>query len=179
MVGKYPACSAEELAKEVTIVVTVKDACSQAPGFINSLHTMVPNSVSELSGGAMTWKIQGGVATSERERASIAAPTRKPVKACACSRKTSCECSSLLGCKPVWLGPCCCEQLRAHGHHAYVAHTLQVHLIYTYPNFTSCREVPGLSAALGKWDTATEIALPLRVSPMKGWLDGALKIKTK
>ena len=57
--------------------------------------------------------------------------------------------------------------------------TPQVHLIYTYPNFTSCREVPGLQEALGAWDTATEIALPLRVSPMKGWLDGALKIKTK
>lgn len=38
--GKYP-CDMEALAELVTVVVTVKDACSQAPGFINALHTSV------------------------------------------------------------------------------------------------------------------------------------------
>jgi len=42
---KYPSCSEEVLAKEMTIVVTVKDACSQAPGFIRSLETFAPPGV--------------------------------------------------------------------------------------------------------------------------------------
>merc|ERR1719331_1081628 len=42
---KYPQCSADELARDMTIVVTVKDACSQAPGFIRALERFAPPSV--------------------------------------------------------------------------------------------------------------------------------------
>eukprot|EP00947_MAST-08B_sp_MAST-8B-sp1_P001559 g1559.t1 len=94
--GQHAACSPELLAKEVTIVVTVKDACSQAPGFIKALEKIVPPSV---------------------------------------------------------------------------------HLIYTYPNFTSCSSID-MSEQLQWWDRATLIPLPLRVSPMQGWIDAIPKIDT-
>ena len=42
---KYPACSAADLGRDMTIVVTVKDACSQAPGFIRSLEKFAPANV--------------------------------------------------------------------------------------------------------------------------------------
>lgn len=42
---KYPQCSDAEVAKEMTIVVTVKDACSQAPGFIRALEKFAPPGV--------------------------------------------------------------------------------------------------------------------------------------
>jgi len=42
---KYPQCSDQMLGKEMTIVVTVKDACSQAPGFIRALERLAPPSV--------------------------------------------------------------------------------------------------------------------------------------
>jgi len=95
--GRYE-CSKEALTKDVTIVVTVKDACSQAPGFIAALNKMVP-------------------------------PT--------------------------------------------------VHLIYTYPNFSSCASIPGMDEELGKWANVTKLPLGLRVSPMSGWVDAVPHIKTK
>merc|ERR1719217_99670 len=42
---KYPSCPAEMLAEEMTIVVSVKDACSQAPGFIKALEVFAPPEV--------------------------------------------------------------------------------------------------------------------------------------
>lgn len=42
--GKYQ-CDKDTLADDVTIVVTVKDACSPAPGFISSLHKIAPANV--------------------------------------------------------------------------------------------------------------------------------------
>ena len=42
---KYPACSNETMASDMTIVVTVKDSCSQGPGFIEALETFAPPSV--------------------------------------------------------------------------------------------------------------------------------------
>jgi len=39
---KYPSCPASKLEEELTIVVSVKDACSQAPGFIKSLEMFAP-----------------------------------------------------------------------------------------------------------------------------------------
>ena len=41
----YAACSGAMMADEVTIVVTVKDACSQAPGFIDALARFAPPDV--------------------------------------------------------------------------------------------------------------------------------------
>ena len=38
----YPACTDEMLSSEMTIVVSVKDACSQAPGFIRGLEVFAP-----------------------------------------------------------------------------------------------------------------------------------------
>jgi hypothetical protein len=43
--AKYPTCSDEMLSKEMTIVVSVKDACSQAPGFIKGLEKIAPKGV--------------------------------------------------------------------------------------------------------------------------------------
>ena len=43
--AKYPTCSDAMLADEMTIVVTVKDACSQAPGFIRGLEKFAPPGV--------------------------------------------------------------------------------------------------------------------------------------
>ena len=40
---KYPMCSDAMLSSEMTIVVTVKDACSQAPGFIRGLEKFAPS----------------------------------------------------------------------------------------------------------------------------------------
>jgi hypothetical protein len=96
VVEKYH-CTPEDLARKLTIVVTVKDACSQAPGFIRGLQDIVPPSV---------------------------------------------------------------------------------HLIYTYPNFTVCADIPGMKEALGWWNKATVIPLPLRVSPMQGWKDAAALVTT-
>jgi hypothetical protein len=43
--AKYPECPADLLSAEMTIVVSVKDACSQAPGFIRSLERFAPPGV--------------------------------------------------------------------------------------------------------------------------------------
>jgi len=53
-----------------------------------------------------------------------------------------------------------------------------VHLIYTYPNFKSCASMD-LSPVLKRWKKVTTIPLPLRASPMQGWLDAIPFIKTK
>ena len=42
---KYPACSEQMLANEMTIIVTVKDTCSQLPGFLTGLERYAPPSV--------------------------------------------------------------------------------------------------------------------------------------
>lgn len=94
---KYPQCSAADMAKEMTIVVTVKDACSQAPGFIRALETFAPPGV---------------------------------------------------------------------------------HLVYTYPNFESCAKID-LTNVLKRWKKVTVLPLPLRSSPMQGWVDAIPYIKTK
>lgn len=39
--AKYPACSEKYLSEKVTIVVSVKDSCSQAPGFLEGLEKIV------------------------------------------------------------------------------------------------------------------------------------------
>jgi len=93
----YPSCSDAMLASEMTIVVSVKDACSQAPGFIRGLELFAPPSV---------------------------------------------------------------------------------HLIYTYPNFESCASID-LKAVLRRWKKVTLIPLPLRSSPMQGWIDAIPHVKTK
>jgi len=94
---KYPTCSPDMLSKEMTIVVSVKDACSQAPGFIRSLEKFAPPSV---------------------------------------------------------------------------------HLIYTYPNFKSCASID-LKDVLARWKKTTLLPLPLKSSPMQGWVDAIPYIKTK
>jgi len=94
---KYPSCPEPMLAKEMTIVVSVKDACSQAPGFIRALEVFAPPSV---------------------------------------------------------------------------------HLIYTYPNFESCAKID-LKDVLARWKKVTLLPLPLRSSPMQGWVDAIPYIKTK
>ena len=94
---KYAACSDEMLAREMTIVVTVKDACSQAPGFIEGLAKFAPASV---------------------------------------------------------------------------------HLIYSFPNFQSCAQID-LAKPVGRWDRVTMLPLPLRSSPMQGWLDAVPHIETE
>ena len=87
--GKY-TCDAASIAQDVTVVVTVKDACSQAPGFIRALNDMMP--------------------------------------------------------------------------------TKGVHLIYTFPNFSSCAGIPGMEDELRAWEArsgkVTTLPLPPRVSPM-------------
>ena len=85
------------LATEMTIVVSVKDACSQAPGFIRGLEIFAPP---------------------------------------------------------------------------------EVHLIYTYPNFESCAKID-LKDVLKRWKRFTLLPLPLRSSPMQGWVDAIPHIKTK
>merc|ERR1719331_321416 len=95
--AKYPQCPASELAEEMMIVVTVKDACSQAPGFIRALEIFAPP---------------------------------------------------------------------------------EVHLIYTYPNFESCAKID-LKDVLKRWKKVTVLPLPLRSSPMQGWVDAIPHIKTK
>jgi len=94
---KYPSCPATMMSKEMTIVVSVKDACSQAPGFIRALE--------------------------------------------------------------VWAPP-------------------EVHLIYTFPNFETCAKID-LKDILGRWKKVTLLPLPLRSSPMQGWIDAIPHIKTK
>ena len=97
---KYPSCPAVgegSLASEMTIVVSVKDACSQAPGFIRGLEVFAPP---------------------------------------------------------------------------------DVHLIYTYPNFESCAKID-LKEVLARWHKVTLLPLPLRSSPMQGWVDAIPYIKTK
>ena len=53
-----------------------------------------------------------------------------------------------------------------------------VHLIYTFPNFKSCATID-LSPQLKYWRRVTKIPLPLRASPMQGWLDAIPYVKTK
>ena len=53
-----------------------------------------------------------------------------------------------------------------------------VHLIYTFPNFKSCATID-LSPQLKYWKKVTKIPLPLRASPMQGWLDAIPYVKTK
>merc|ERR1719460_761969 len=93
----YPACTDEQLAAEMTIVVSVKDACSQAPGFIRGLEVFAPP---------------------------------------------------------------------------------EVHLIYTFPNFESCAKID-LRQVLSRWKKVTLLPLPLRSSPMQGWVDAIPHIKTR
>lgn len=52
-------------------------------------------------------------------------------------------------------------------------------LIYTYPNLSSCAEVPGLKEALASWPKHKTIPLPPRVSPMQGWVDAVPFVPTK
>ena len=94
---KYPTCSDSMLGDEMTIVVSVKDACSQAPGFIRSLEKFAPPSV---------------------------------------------------------------------------------HLIYTFPNFKSCASID-LKDVLKRWKKVTLLPLPLRSSPMQGWVDAIPYVRTK
>ena len=94
---KYPTCSDAMLGDEMTIVVSVKDACSQAPGFIRSLEKFAPPSV---------------------------------------------------------------------------------HLIYTFPNFKSCASID-LKDVLKRWKKVTLLPLPLRSSPMQGWVDAIPYVRTK
>ena len=93
----YPSCTDEMLSGEMTIVVSVKDACSQAPGFIRGLEVFAPP---------------------------------------------------------------------------------EVHLIYTFPNFESCAKID-LRQVLSRWRKVTLLPLPLRVSPMQGWVDAIPHIKTR
>merc|ERR1719460_514849 len=93
----YPSCTDEMLSGEMTIVVSVKDACSQAPGFIRGLEVFAPP---------------------------------------------------------------------------------EVHLIYTFPNFESCAKID-LRQVLSRWKKVTLLPLPLRVSPMQGWVDAIPHIKTR
>jgi len=93
----YPGCTDAQLASEMTIVVSVKDACSQAPGFIRGLEVFAPP---------------------------------------------------------------------------------EVHLIYTFPNFESCAKID-LKQVLKRWKKTTLLPLPLRSSPMQGWVDAIPYIKTK
>lgn len=90
-------CSAEQLSKDVTIVVSVKDSCSQAPGFLSGLELFAPKGV---------------------------------------------------------------------------------HVIYTYPNFTVCDEID-ISKQSERWDKFTTIPLPVRSSPMQGWVDAIQLVDTK
>ena len=61
--GKYEcghnltAAEGGTLGADVTVVVTVKDACSQAPGFIRALHDQVWTLVGEglVGGGVGSW----------------------------------------------------------------------------------------------------------------------------
>jgi len=94
---KYPSCPATMMRDEMTIVVSVKDACSQAPGFIRALEIFAPP---------------------------------------------------------------------------------EVHLIYTYPSFESCASID-LKDVLKRWKKVTLLPLPLRSSPMQGWVDAIPYIKTK
>jgi hypothetical protein len=93
----YPSCTDEMLSGEMTIVVSVKDACSQAPGFIRGLEVFAPP---------------------------------------------------------------------------------EVHLIYTFPNFESCAKID-LRQVLSRWKKVTLLPLPLRSSPMQGWVDAIPHIKTR
>lgn len=95
---KYNGCNNDTLAADMTIVVTVKDSCSQGPGFVDALTRFAP---------------------------------------------------------------------------------LNTHLIYTFPNFTSCREVEGMDSALAQWKKVTKIPLPLRSSPMVGWIEAIPHIETE
>ena len=92
----YPSCTDEMLSDSMTIVVSVKDACSQAPGFIKALEVFAPP---------------------------------------------------------------------------------EMHLIYTYPSFESCAGID-LTDVLKRWKKVTLLPLPLRVSPMQGWVDAIPHIKT-
>ena len=53
-----------------------------------------------------------------------------------------------------------------------------VHLIYSFPNFTSCATID-LDKQLSRWDKVTMLPLSLRSSPMRGWLDAVPYIKTE
>ena len=53
-----------------------------------------------------------------------------------------------------------------------------VHLIYTFPNFTSCASIEGMEEQLATWKHVTLLPLPLRVSPMRGWVDAVPHILT-
>mmetsp|Transcript_34158 Transcript_34158/g.78917 ORF Transcript_34158/g.78917 Transcript_34158/m.78917 type:complete len:525 (+) Transcript_34158:490-2064(+) len=54
-----------------------------------------------------------------------------------------------------------------------------VKLIYTYPNFTSCANVEGMEEELNTWNNVKRIPLPLRASPMSGWVEAVPYIHTK
>jgi len=53
-----------------------------------------------------------------------------------------------------------------------------VHLIYSFPNFTSCASI-NMDKQFNYWDKVTPLPLPLRSSPMQGWYDAVPKIDTK
>jgi len=53
-----------------------------------------------------------------------------------------------------------------------------VHLIYTYPNFESCARID-LKKVLKRWKKVTVLPIPIRSSPMQGWVDAIPYIKTK
>lgn len=52
-----------------------------------------------------------------------------------------------------------------------------VRVIYTYPDFTSCRTI-NLDAQKQNWDNFTLIPLDPHVSPMQGWVDGGKLVTT-
>jgi len=49
-----------------------------------------------------------------------------------------------------------------------------VHVIHTYPNFTSCAEID-LSSQAKHWDHFEKVPLNIHSSPMVGWLDSVTK----
>ena len=134
----YPACTDEMLSSEMTIVVSVKDACSQAPGFIRGLEVFAPpemhliytfpnfESCAKVSAFAAFWGLsiwRAHAACTRRALAKSAA--QKPPRV-----------------------------------RAAFAHK-------TLPHFPPPSQID-LRSVLKRWKKVTLLPLPLRVSPCKG-----------
>jgi hypothetical protein len=119
----------------VTVVVTVKDSCSQAPGFLDHLARTVP-------------------------RVWMHLPPR-------------CHTSTLR-----MFRHCdgCGLNVPIHQRVGYLNLVLLqgVHVIHTYPNFTSCSEID-LSSQAKLWTNFDRVPLNIHSSPMVGWLDAVTK----
>eukprot|EP00962_Isochrysis_galbana_P009723 scaffold2705_cov109-Isochrysis_galbana.AAC.16 len=177
---KYPACPAEKLESELTIVVSVKDACSQARALPSNFLCLCPPFL-WCSANRNSCCLHVAFARAQprlhlfRGQGSILFPTEGWEGDPAPTPLTQPRSWSVVG-----SGAKVAHSFLTNPY-AIPAHPSQapgfirsletfappgVHIIYTFPNFESCARID-LKKVLARWKRVTVLPLPIRASPMQ------------